>query len=39
LHASRLALEHPRSGASLSWEAPLPDDLVSLLAALRTDAA
>ena len=38
LHASRLALEHPRSGASLSWEAPLPDDLVSLLAALHTDA-
>ncbi len=39
LHAARLALVHPRSGASLSWEAPLPDDLAALLAALRADAA
>ena len=38
LHAARLALVHPRSGASLAWEAPLPDNLTALLAALRTDA-
>jgi 23S rRNA pseudouridine1911/1915/1917 synthase len=38
LHAARLALVHPRSGASLAWEAPLPDDLAALLAALRADA-
>jgi 23S rRNA pseudouridine1911/1915/1917 synthase len=39
LHAARLALAHPRSGAPLAWEAPLPADLAGLLAALRRDAA
>jgi len=31
LHAFRLGLVHPESGAALAWEAPLPDDLVELL--------
>ena len=32
LHAQRLRLVHPVSGASLEWEAPLPPDLVGVLA-------
>ncbi|OEY66665.1 23S rRNA pseudouridine(1911/1915/1917) synthase RluD [Marinobacter sp. X15-166B] len=36
LHARKLTLEHPASGETLSWEAPLPDDMDVLLAALRT---
>ena len=35
LHAWRLALNHPASGKELSWEAPLPDDLRTLLEQLR----
>jgi 23S rRNA pseudouridine1911/1915/1917 synthase len=35
LHASRLAFDHPVTGRRLSFEAPLPDDLVSLIAKLR----
>ncbi len=38
LHAWQLQLAHPESGAALHWEAPLPEDLAELLAALR-DAA
>ncbi len=37
LHAFRLSLAHPRSGETLSWQSPLPDDIVQLLAALETD--
>jgi 23S rRNA pseudouridine1911/1915/1917 synthase len=37
LHAERLALEHPDSGATLAWQAPLPDDFAQLLEALRAD--
>ena len=39
LHAARLVFEHPRSGESITCEAPLPADFVALLAALREDAA
>jgi len=39
LHAVRLALAHPRSGAPMAWEAPLPTDFAELLQALRDDAA
>jgi 23S rRNA pseudouridine1911/1915/1917 synthase len=39
LHASRLALEHPATGEDLAWEAPLPADMVALLAALAEDAS
>jgi 23S rRNA pseudouridine1911/1915/1917 synthase len=39
LHATRLALEHPVSGAALTFESPLAADLAELVAALRADAA
>jgi 23S rRNA pseudouridine1911/1915/1917 synthase len=39
LHAMRLSLEHPQSGELLSWEAPLPEDMQGLLAALEADMA
>jgi len=35
LHASRLAFRHPRTGAHVHFEAPLPDDLRRLIAGLR----
>ena len=38
LHAARLQLAHPVSGKPLQWEAPLPQDLQALLAALAADA-
>jgi 23S rRNA pseudouridine1911/1915/1917 synthase len=34
LHAQLLVLEHPRTGEILRWEAPLPEDLLSLKRAL-----
>lgn len=37
LHARYLALRHPRNGESLAWEAPVPDDLAALIAALEAD--
>lgn len=36
LHAYLLVLEHPTTGEILHWEAPLPEDLVLLEAALRS---
>jgi len=38
LHARRLRLQHPILHQEMSWEAPLPQDLQALLAALRDDA-
>jgi len=35
LHASRLRLIHPATGAALQIEAPMPDDMVSVLRELR----
>lgn len=35
LHARHLALRHPASGQTMAWEAPLPDDLKTLVEALR----
>ena len=35
LHAYLLALEHPRTGVLLHWEAPLPEDLLLLQRALE----
>jgi len=35
LHAHRLAFTHPSSGRHMSFEAPLPDDLIRLIAGLR----
>ena len=37
LHAAHLALEHPLTGKSLAWDAPLPADIAGLLAALEAD--
>jgi 23S rRNA pseudouridine1911/1915/1917 synthase len=37
LHAFRLALSHPETGAQMQWEAPLPADFAALLEALRDD--
>ncbi|KAA1171698.1 23S rRNA pseudouridine(1911/1915/1917) synthase RluD [Marinobacter salinexigens] len=36
LHARQLTLEHPETGEIMSWEVPLPEDMVGLLEALRT---
>jgi 23S rRNA pseudouridine1911/1915/1917 synthase len=35
LHAARLGLIHPTSGAAMTWEAPLPEDMRALLATLE----
>ena len=35
LHARQLTLEHPETGEIMTWEVPLPEDMVQLMAALR----
>lgn len=35
LHAYQLGLVHPRTGEMCSWQAPMPEDMQLLLAALR----
>lgn len=37
LHAAQLELAHPVTGEWLSWQAPLPGDMVELLDVLRED--
>ncbi|PJG84581.1 23S rRNA pseudouridine(1911/1915/1917) synthase RluD [Conservatibacter flavescens] len=37
LHAIMLRLEHPISGELMEWHAPLPDDFVDLVNALKAD--
>ncbi len=37
LHAARLGLVHPLSGAYMEWRAELPEDMQQLIAALRHD--
>ena len=39
LHAFRLGLRHPASGAELAWTAPLPPDFEELLVRLRSEGA
>ena len=39
LHAQRLILEHPETGAQLSWTAQLPPDMRQLVAKLRSMAS
>ena len=34
LHAKKLTLTHPISGETMSWKAPLPDDMLALLGVL-----
>lgn len=36
LHAAVLGFEHPRTGESLQFEAPMPEDMVSVLEVLKT---
>jgi len=38
LHATRLELVHPGSGALVSWEVDVPEDMARLIAVLRADA-
>lgn len=38
LHASHLSLEHPTTGKTVHWQVPLPEDLSTLLSALRADS-
>jgi len=38
LHGRRLSLVHPRTGQEMEWQAPLPEDLESLLGILREEA-
>lgn len=38
LHARRLGLAHPVTGEAMSWESPLPADMLELLAILAEDA-
>jgi hypothetical protein len=37
LHATRLALEHPLTGKTLEFEAPVPADMQALLDVLEAD--
>jgi 23S rRNA pseudouridine1911/1915/1917 synthase len=37
LHAAQLSLSHPLTGATLSWDAPIPPDMQELVAALAAD--
>jgi 23S rRNA pseudouridine1911/1915/1917 synthase len=39
LHAERLDFVHPNSGETISTSAPMPADMIALLAALRDDTA
>jgi 23S rRNA pseudouridine1911/1915/1917 synthase len=36
LHAWRLGITHPRTGAAMTWEAPLPEDFQAVVDFLRT---
>ena len=39
LHATRLAFVHPITGAELTFDSPLPDDMKALLAVMAPDSA
>ncbi len=39
LHARKLGLVHPITGKSMTWQAPLPDDMKALIAVLEADIA
>ncbi len=39
LHAARLSLRHPATGAPCTWESPLPADFAALLDSLRSRRA
>lgn len=35
LHATVLSLNHPKTGELLSWESPLPEDMATLISAIK----
>jgi 23S rRNA pseudouridine1911/1915/1917 synthase len=37
LHATELSLVHPTTGKTMSWRAPLPDDMTNLIDTLQAD--
>lgn len=37
LHAGALSLSHPRTGKTMKWRAPMPDDMMELVDILRED--
>ncbi|MFD2097246.1 23S rRNA pseudouridine(1911/1915/1917) synthase RluD [Corallincola platygyrae] len=37
LHAARLELEHPITGDFMSWQAPVPDDMLAMVDAFKAD--
>ncbi|ATD07115.1 MULTISPECIES: 23S rRNA pseudouridine(1911/1915/1917) synthase RluD [Pseudoalteromonas] len=37
LHAIKLSIAHPITGEKMTWEAPVPEDMIKLVAALRED--
>ena len=37
LHAIKLSIAHPITGEMMTWEAPVPEDMVQLVEALRED--
>ncbi|MEW9798801.1 23S rRNA pseudouridine(1911/1915/1917) synthase RluD [Alteromonas sp. CYL-A6] len=37
LHAAQLSLFHPRTDEWMTWQAPLPDDMVALIDSVRED--
>ncbi|MCD3082789.1 23S rRNA pseudouridine(1911/1915/1917) synthase RluD, partial [Salmonella enterica subsp. enterica serovar Enteritidis] len=37
LHATMLRLYHPVSGIEMEWHAPIPQDMVDLIDAMRAD--
>jgi hypothetical protein len=39
LHARRLSLPHPATGAPMTFEAPIPDDLGAIARALIGDVS
>ena len=39
LHARLLGLEHPKTGESMRWQAPMPDDMQELITVLADDVS
>lgn len=39
LHARKLGLDHPVTGKHMEWSAPLPEDMLQLIAVLEADVA
>ena len=37
LHAGQLSLTHPKTGKTMKWKAPMPDDMLDLIDILRDD--